>query len=122
MLLADYADRWNRRSCHVVAKEEACVRRLVIDHVLPSNAEPILRVLHECVQPMFCRNRSRVNTQGLAIGRSHDDLFTPVTNDVANQVWTARCAATNRTKDRFFLFRFPIPFCNPTATINQFSQ
>src|SRR3954471_6613098 len=74
--------RWR---IHPVAQEEARVGRLVVPDVLPGYAEPVLRVVHEGVQPVIGRDCGRVDPQLAVVRRPPDPLLPPVAQDVRTQ-------------------------------------
>ena len=61
------------------------MRRLVVADVLPGDRDPILRIVHQRVEAIGCRDCRRVDPQrGVVVG-APDDLFAPVTQDVGRQ-------------------------------------
>ena len=52
-----------RRRRHAVAQVEARVGRLVVRHVLPGDAQPVDRVVHQRVEAVLGRDRRREDAQ-----------------------------------------------------------
>lgn len=45
---------WFRHSFHAGAKKKACIRWLVIRYILGCNCQPVLRIMHQGIEPVFC--------------------------------------------------------------------
>ena len=73
------------RSGHPFAQIETRVRRLIVSNILPRDAQSILRIVHQRVQPMGSRNRRRVDPQFFVVRRPEDDFFSPVSEEVGAQ-------------------------------------
>ena len=61
------------------------MRRLVVGDVLPRDAQPVLRVVHQRIEPMLGWNGGRINPQFLVVGRAPDHFFAPVAENVSAQ-------------------------------------
>ena len=89
------------------------MRRLVISDVLPSDRETILRVVHKRREPVFRRDRGREDPQLLIVGRSKNDLFTPIAKNICTQCRRRFRTVVRHTafgnKYRISRFLFPIP-------------
>src|SRR5262249_7987576 len=82
--------RWShnrrpRRFRHAFAHKKARMRRLVIGDVLPRDAQPILGVVHQRIEPTPGRNGGRINPQFLVVGRAPDHFLAPITQNVGAQ-------------------------------------
>src|SRR4051812_32291609 len=61
------------------------MRWLIVGHVLPGNAEAVLRIIHQGVETMGSWYSRREDTQLLVIGSTVDHFFAPIAPDISAQ-------------------------------------